>query len=159
MSVNQSAKRGTVTDEHKQEAAALKAIWNRTKAARAAAGVGSQEAFGDKFDIGNQAAVGFFLNGHTALSMKAALGFARGLGCAVADFSPRLAKMLPSLPDEDKATPWPFKRLSPDEWEHIDEFDRAVAENAYLDALERSRARVLNAAPVASSRKPRTVGA
>jgi len=89
-----AAKRGKITDENREEAAKLLAIWNQTKADREARGVGSQEKFGAEFGIGNQAAVGFFLNARTALSPKAAAGFARGMGCSVGDFSPRLAKML-----------------------------------------------------------------
>lgn len=88
------AKRGKVTDENRQEALALKAIWTMARDRLKAAGLASQEAFGAEFKIGNQAAVGFFLNGKTALSPKAAAGFARGLNCQVADFSPRLAALL-----------------------------------------------------------------
>lgn len=85
-------KRGKVTAENRREAAALKAIWEREKPRLKTLGYGTQDAFGDKFDIGNQAAVGFFLNGDTALSHKAASGFARGLECRIADFSTRLSK-------------------------------------------------------------------
>lgn len=93
-----TAKRGKITDENLDEAARLLAIWNRTKADRALRGVASQERFGAEFGIGNQAAVGFFLNGRTALSPKAAAGFARGLRCSVAEFSPRLARVLDVAP-------------------------------------------------------------
>ena len=97
-------RRGRVTPEHVEEAKRLRAIWNSTREARAAAGYGTQEAFGEKFSIGNQAAVGFFLSGKTALSMKAALGFARGLGVHVGDFSPRLAEMLPPESETPKCS-------------------------------------------------------
>jgi hypothetical protein len=60
---------------------------------RKANGVATQAAFGEAYDIGNQAAVGFFLNGQTALSLKAARGFALGLGVQIDAFSPRLAEM------------------------------------------------------------------
>lgn len=95
MSTNEN-KRGKVTPENIEEAAKLKAIWNSPegKNARAAADCISQEAFGAAYEIGNQAAVGFFLNGKTALSLKAAMAFARGLGCKVDDFSPRLARLI-----------------------------------------------------------------
>lgn len=91
------SKQGKVTEETQREAAALKAIWERTKLARVARGVGSQAAFGAEFDIGNQGAVWQFLEGRTALSMKAALGFARGLECRVEDFSQRLAKEIETI--------------------------------------------------------------
>jgi hypothetical protein len=124
------ARRGKVTDEHRQEAAKLKALWEDAKARLKAAGYGSQEAFGQEFNIGNQAAVGFFLNGKTALSLKAATGFARGLHCQIEDFSPRLAEQLrqaqqansggalatpPLTPsDEAQELAFYFDQLSPD---------------------------------------------
>lgn len=79
-------RKATITDEHRHEAKRLKAIWDRTPHP-------SQAAFGEKYEIGSQSAVGNFLNGLSALSLKAATGFAKGLGCDIADFSPRLAKM------------------------------------------------------------------
>lgn len=89
------SKQGVVTTENREEAHRLRNIWDAKRAALRAARkpVLSQEAFGAEFNIGNQAAVGFFLNGKTALSFKAASGFARGLGCRIADFSPRLAQL------------------------------------------------------------------
>ncbi|MBQ1761922.1 MAG: hypothetical protein IIZ92_03360 [Aquincola sp.] len=82
---------------HLEEAARLRAIWDRTAEERRARNVHSQGAFGEAYNIGNQAAVGFFLNGKTALSLKAALGFAKGLGCKVSDFSDRLDRELNAL--------------------------------------------------------------
>ena len=79
----------TITEENKEESRQLKAIWLRKKKAEGL----SQEIFGDTHGIGSQAAVGFFLNGKSALSMKAAVGFAQGLNCTIAEFSPRLAKL------------------------------------------------------------------
>lgn len=87
-------RRAKLTDEHREESARLKAIWKQRKDALAAEGLASQMAFGARFGIGTQAAVGFFLNGKTPLSLKAALGFAEGLRCSVKDFSPRLAAEL-----------------------------------------------------------------
>lgn len=84
-------RKAKITEEHLKEASALRAIWNSKKADLAAAGVSSQMAFGARYGIGTQAAVGFFLNGKSPLSLKAAIGFATGLGCSVSDFSPRLA--------------------------------------------------------------------
>jgi hypothetical protein len=88
-----AGRQGKVTPVHLAEAKRLREIWDRTKQQRTAQGYGSQEAFGQAFEIGNQSAVGFFLNGKTALSFKAASGFARGLECRIADFSPRLAEL------------------------------------------------------------------
>ena len=100
-------KRGKVTDEHRQEAARLRSLWDRRNAERRDAGQPrlTQEAFGAEFGIGNQAAVGFFLNGKTALSIKAAAGFARGLGCRIGDFSPRLAALVDAAVPPAVASP------------------------------------------------------
>lgn len=79
-------KRGTVTEENREESRKLRALWDaRTNRM-------SQAEFGQTFDVGSQAAVGHFLNAHAAISMKAAKGFARGLGCDISAFSERLAK-------------------------------------------------------------------
>lgn len=102
-------RRGKVTPEHLEEARRLRAIWNQKKPELARNGVGTQEAFGDRYGIGNQAAVGFFLNGKTALSAKAAAGFARGLGVPIAAFSPRLAALLETpAPTGPAAAPVPL---------------------------------------------------
>jgi hypothetical protein len=89
-----SNKRSKISQENLVEAERLSKIWKNTYEDRRRVGVHSQGAFGDAFNIGNQAAVGFFLNGRTALSLKAAQGFAKGLGCKIEDFSPRLAAAL-----------------------------------------------------------------
>ncbi len=60
------SRKAKVTDEHREEAARLFDIWVREKPRLAAAGLGSQEAFGLHYDIGNQAAVTNFLNAKSA---------------------------------------------------------------------------------------------
>ncbi|MDN6885318.1 S24 family peptidase [Variovorax sp. CAN2819] len=77
-------RKAQVTEEHRAEARALKAIWDRVKPS-------SQGEFGKEFGIGGQSAVANFLTGQSALSLKAAVGFANGLGCKIRDFSKRLA--------------------------------------------------------------------
>ncbi|MFC3866211.1 S24 family peptidase [Alcaligenes aquatilis] len=78
-------KKAVVTEEHLEEARSLKAIWDEVRPC-------TQAEFGDAYDIGSQSAVGNFLSGRSALSMKAAVGFSRGLGVPISRFSPRLAK-------------------------------------------------------------------
>ena len=68
-----------------QEAALLRALWD-AKPNRP-----SQAEFGETHDIGGQSAVNNFLKGTSPLSLKAALGFSRGLGVTIEKFSPRLA--------------------------------------------------------------------
>ncbi|MEJ5028799.1 hypothetical protein [Comamonas sp. MYb69] len=80
-----STKKARVTEVHLAEAARLRSLWEKSKHGL------SQQVFGERFDIGNQSAVGQFLRGQTPLSMKAAVGFARGLQCNLTDISPRLA--------------------------------------------------------------------
>ncbi|MDM0041846.1 hypothetical protein QTI05_22590 [Variovorax sp. J22R193] len=78
-------RKAIVTDEHREEARLLKKIWSAQKRP-------TQAVFGETYGIGGQSAVNNFLNGVSALSMRAAKGFARGLGCEISEFSPRLAK-------------------------------------------------------------------
>ena len=80
-----SSRKAIVTEEHRQEAALLSAIWDRVPHP-------NQTTFGERYDVGSQSAVGQFLRGDTPLSLKAAVGFATGLNCKISDFSPRLAK-------------------------------------------------------------------
>ena len=87
-------RRAKITDENRAESNRLLSIWNTMKPTLVARGYGSQDAFGAMFGIGSQAAVGHFLNGRSAISPKAAAGFAQGLECKVSDFSPRLAALL-----------------------------------------------------------------
>jgi hypothetical protein len=94
---NASSRRGKVSPEHVAESERLSAIWNATYEVRKEKGLHSQGVFGAEYDIGNQAAVGFFLNGKAAISLKAAKGFAKGLNCRIADFSPRLAAEIRAL--------------------------------------------------------------
>jgi hypothetical protein len=123
------SRRGKVTDEHREEARRLRAIWNRTKEERVAVGVGSQEQFGLKYGIGNQAAVGFFLNGKTALSLKAAMGFSRGLGCPISDFSTRLSSQAAGAIAD---TPAPMPK---DDAEFLEVFQRIKSETLRREAL------------------------
>jgi transcriptional regulator with XRE-family HTH domain len=74
-----------VTPEHLEEARRLKLLWTQRNEL-------TQEKFGEEFEIGTQGAVWRFLNGKDPLSLKAAKGFAVGLKCNIADFSPRLAQ-------------------------------------------------------------------
>ncbi len=97
MTDSNEARRGKVTPENLEEARLLKAIWDATYEQRRLKDLHTQGAFGAEYDVGNQAAVGFFLNGKTALSIKAARGFAKGLGCAIADFSPRIVAEIEAM--------------------------------------------------------------
>ncbi|CAN7476987.1 LexA family transcriptional regulator [Acidovorax sp. LjRoot74] len=87
MSEREPSRKAIVTEAHKAEAAALKAIWDRVKPS-------SQKEFGAEFGIGGQSAVANFLSGKSALSIKAAVGFAQGLGCQVGEFSTRIAEQI-----------------------------------------------------------------
>jgi phage repressor protein C with HTH and peptisase S24 domain len=84
-------RRAKVTPETEAESVRLRSIWDATP------NKPSQAQFGERYNIGSQGAVALFLSGTTPLSKKAAKGFADGLGCRVADFSPRLASEIDSL--------------------------------------------------------------
>lgn len=76
-----------ITPETLAESAKLRAIWEEKKTALNL----RQAQFGEQHGIGTQSAVGQFLRGETPISMDAAIGFARGLGVQISDFSERLA--------------------------------------------------------------------
>ena len=81
-------KKPTIEAIHVEEAAKLLAIWNRCQPK-------SQQAFGLEFDIGSQGMVWQYLHATSPLNLEAAAKFATGLGCSIAEFSPRLAALLP----------------------------------------------------------------
>lgn len=83
-------RRSKITDLHRQEAAKLKDLWDSKPHP-------TQAVFGETFDLGNQANVGHYLNGRSALNVKAARAFAEVLGCNIDEFSPRVAMELAAL--------------------------------------------------------------
>lgn len=85
------SKRSKITDEHRQEAARLKALWDDGRPRR------TQAVFGEAYGLGNQANVGHYLAARSPLNAKAAAAFAAELKCSVADFSPRLAAEIAQL--------------------------------------------------------------
>lgn len=78
------SRQSKVTAETQEESRKLKALWEQRATLR-------QAEFGERYEIGNQSAVTQFLNGKVPLSLKAARGFAQGLGVDIASFSARLA--------------------------------------------------------------------
>lgn len=105
----------------------LSEIWDKTYSDRKKSNLHTQGAFGAEYGIGGQAAVGFFLAGRTALSLKAAKGFAKGLGCLVSDFSPRLAALESS---------WPFDLVDRDRYEALPAAMRHKAQVRMMDEIE-----------------------
>lgn len=83
--------RTPLTDEQIAEAAKLKKLFKTSKHGL------TQADFGETFGIGSQGAVWQYLNARTALNLKAANAFSKGIGCSVADFSPRLASEIEGL--------------------------------------------------------------
>lgn len=86
-----------------EDAERLKALYEARK------GKMSQEEFGNRFEIGSQGMVWQYLNARRALNIKAASGFARGLGVSVDAFSPRLAEEI-RLASSQVAQPLPVIR-------------------------------------------------
>ena len=112
----------------KEEAKRLKEIWDGADVSVR----GTQADFGDAYSIGNQSAVGQFLRGETPLSLKAAKGFARGLSCKIADFSPRLAEL---------ETSWPLELVDRERYEALPpalRFKAQVRMQDEIELLERS---------------------
>lgn len=82
----------------RDDARRLRALWSARPLPKL-----SQAAFGSQFNIGSQGMVWQYLNGHRALNPRAAAGFALGLKCQVSDLSPRLAREIGKLSDQEKA--------------------------------------------------------
>lgn len=97
-------KRAKITDLHRQEAAKLKALWEAKPHP-------TQAVFGENYDLGNQANVGHYLNGRSALNVKAARAFAEVLECDISDFSPRVAQELAALAGESHASGGDFVKV------------------------------------------------
>lgn len=77
-----------LSEENRLESARLKNLYRQANHGL------TQQAFGEAYGIGNQGAVWQCLNAKgMPISLKAAQGFAKGLKCAISDFSPRLAAM------------------------------------------------------------------
>lgn len=87
-------RKSKITAEHVQEASRLLTLWNASTTRR------KQADFGAHYDLGNQANVGHYLHGRSALNPKAALAFAMELNCDVKEFSPRVAKLIATLGDQ-----------------------------------------------------------
>lgn len=106
-----------------EESRLLSEIWNNTPLKTR----GSQAAFGETFEIGNQSAVGQFLRGEAPLSLKAAKGFAKGLNCSISTFSSRLAQL---------ETAWPFELVDRDRYEALSPAMQHKAQVRMMDEIE-----------------------
>lgn len=87
-----SQKKAKIEQEHVEEAEKLRRIFEARPLPRL-----SQAKFGEQYEIGSQGVVWQYLNARIPLNVEQAVRFARGLNCAVADFSPRLAAELAAL--------------------------------------------------------------
>jgi hypothetical protein len=164
-------KKAVVTEENMQESARLKKLWEQRKRVHNL----NQTDFGEKFGIGTQGAVWMCLNGRMAISFKAGIGFARGLRCDLAEFSPRLANMagavaaaaLDAMPDQinsekvgtEQAGPalyavksknvWPFGLFDYAGWMMLSEKDRDYFEFLIAGAVQRAKQTASINAPAA----------
>lgn len=98
--------RTPLTSEQLEDAQRLKSLYTSS-------GHGlSQAEFGARYEIGSQGMVWQYLNGHTALNIRAAKAFALGLKCRVFDFSPTLHAEIDALTDgEAPATEDEFTQI------------------------------------------------
>ncbi len=125
--MREATRKAKVTPETRAESARLKEIWLKTKDRP------SQAQFGETYGIGSQSAVTSFLSGNTPLSLKAALGFARGLKCSISDFSTRLAAAVEDASSVNHSRPiprqWPFLTVTPDQyWNEMTQTHRDILE-------------------------------
>jgi transcriptional regulator with XRE-family HTH domain len=87
-----SSRKAKVTDEHRREAVRLKELFQTHQLTQMQLGRRvTQGSFGADYEIGSQGLVTQYLNGIIPLNLPVAVAFAKGIGCKVADFSPRLA--------------------------------------------------------------------
>lgn len=89
-------RKAKIEQVHIEEAVRLRELFDNRPPPRL-----SQGKFGEEFEIGSQAVVWQYLNARIPLNLDKAVKFAKGLGCAVADFSPRLADDLIKLRGHD----------------------------------------------------------
>lgn len=87
-----TSRKAKIEPVHIEEAANLRRLFENREAPRL-----TQAAFGEKFEIGSQAVVWQYLNARIPLNMEKAVRFAKGLGCDIAEFSPRLADDMRAL--------------------------------------------------------------
>jgi len=92
------SKRSKLSPEHLAESNRLKQLWD-SRPHR------TQAEFGEAYDLGNQANVGHYLNGRSALNPKAAFAFAAELECAVSEFSPRLSAEMERMASAAQSAP------------------------------------------------------
>lgn len=123
-------RKAKVTPETVEESVRLRAIWDSTTKKP------SQTIFGEMYEVGSQSAVATFLKGTTPISLKAAKGFARGLGCKISDFSPRLAAL---------ETAWPFELVDRDLYESLPTALQHKAQVRMQDVLEEIESQALKA--------------
>lgn len=134
-------RKAKVTPETLAESALLRTLWN------AKTDKPSQAEFGELYGVGTQGAVSQFLKGDAPLSLKAAKGFATGLGCPISAFSNRLAAEVesasavngrPALTRASDAN-WPFTTVTPDQYfEVLSQAQRDIIE-AMAHSLVNSR--------------------
>lgn len=128
--MDRKLRKAKVTPETKAEAARLKEIWFAQKERL------SQVVFGETYQIGSQSAVTSFLNGHTPLSLKAAKGFAKGLGCPISAFSARLATEV----DEASAANHGARTNTDRTWPFL-----TVTQTQYFEVLTQTQRDILEA--------------
>lgn len=89
-----------------EDAARLRALY---KSYRTNGGL-DQEKFAVAFGLKSQGNMGHYLHGRRPLNLRAAISFARGLGCDIEAFSPTLgAEALPLAGESG----WPFPDIDP----------------------------------------------
>lgn len=134
---------GKLTPENLEESRKLKELWDKSTHGL------TQEQFGAKFEIGNQGMVWQCLNGTgAAISLKAARGFARGLGVQIAQFSPRLATE--AGVNAQFAATWPFPDIDRSRFDSLKESQRFEIQGLVRERLEKFEA---------ANQEPRSLGA
>lgn len=102
----EGGRRAKVTDEHRAEARQLKQLFEEFQKRQKERGARvTQGGFGSDYGIGDQALVWQYLNARIPLNLRAAMGFAKGLGVPVERFSRRLSQEQAALSAPASSTP------------------------------------------------------
>ena len=109
--------KNVITEEHRKEAVALKAIYK----AKAKLLNLTQEKLGLSLGGSGQSTASNYLNAVTALNLKSAWIFAKELDVNVSDFSPRLAQIIDIEGQDEALGQIPIL----DKWDRLSQKDRA----------------------------------
>lgn len=120
----------------------------------------SQALFGATYEIGSPGMVWQYISAHRPLNIRAAVSFAKGVGCKIEDFSPTIASEISeamvyarAVPSVDDMAETELHRLSKAEVHLVTRF-RLTDEDGRADLLDTADTVPVNSTP---AKKPASV--